>query len=432
MKVTPGRRAALQTLRSVGRGRRADLAMEESARDLSSRERRWVHQLVYGVMRLRGRVDHILDHHLHAGTRGVSPLLLDLLRLGAYELLHMGGTPAYAAISQAVDQARGRGGRGAASLVNAVLRGVSRGGEDPAIFPDRESDPEGYLATWGSHPRWMVKRWLERWDAEEVGALVEFNNGIPPVYLRPVGASPGEVARILAREGTGVRAVGEGTECLELPAGTDIKETLATLPAIVQDPGASLVAAYAAPGPNDVVADLCAAPGGKALAFVGRPARLIAADPSVPRLRVLRDNASRLNVRVGIVAARAQAPPLTSVDIVLLDVPCTGTGTLRRHPDARWRLTPDDLDSMAGLQDEILDGGATIVPKGGLLVYSTCSLEPEENQERVRSFVKKHPGYRLEGVSTVGDRYRQGEFLAVLPQRTGFDGAFAARLRRVA
>ena len=190
----------------------------------------------------------------------------------------------------------------------------------------------------------------------------------------------------------------------------------------MQDPGASLVVEYADPPIGGWVADLCAAPGGKSIGLAARGFPVLAADRSARRLSILRENVVRTGFPVAGVVAYAEQPPLAGVPTVLLDVPCTGTGTLRRHPDARWRMGPGDPAALAAVQDGILEGGASAVPMGGLLVYSTCTLEPEENQEQVDTFLLRHPDFRLEPPDTVDtthlDAYGR---LTVLPWRTGFD-----------
>ncbi len=434
--VSPGRRAALEILREVDQGALLDRALDRTLERVAPEERSWVHELTYGVVRLRGRLDHILDHHLHQGVESVSPLLLDLLRMGAYQLFHMDGVPAYAAVSQTVEHVRDAAGEGAARLANGVLRSVERAGEDPALFPDPEDDPGGFLSTWGSHPRWLVDRWLQRWTADDVRRLVDHDNAVPRLTIRPVDSTPERAAELLAEAGLEAEAVGRETGCLRLGRGTDPATALRRVPALVQGPGAALVVAYAAPEPGSLVADLCAAPGGKGLALAPGAAYLLAADPSRERLRRLQENRARLAGAlgsVGVVVARAEAPPLREADMVLLDVPCTGTGTLQARPDARWRLEPDDVGALARLQRRLLEGAAEVVAPGGLLVYSTCTLEPEENEEQVRAFLDDFPDFRLDpGRGAPADLLDADGCLRVTPQETGFDGAFAARIRRTA
>jgi 16S rRNA (cytosine967-C5)-methyltransferase len=194
------------------------------------------------------------------------------------------------------------------------------------------------------------------------------------------------------------------------------------------------VTQYACVPTGAVVADLCAAPGGKTIELSRNASRVYASDMSFSRLRRLLANTSRLEIpHIFPYVADARVPAIHPVDFVLVDVPCTGTGTFRRHPDARWRLKPSDLAVLGALQRAILRTAATVVRPGGLLVYSTCSLEPEENDAQVESFLAENPGWRLEPPpdGTVPAAVLDVGRLRVLPQRHGTDGAFAARLRRV-
>lgn len=392
-----------------------------------------MHELVYGVARLQGRLDHLLARHVRRGLGGLDPEVHVALRLGAYEALYMGGVPAYAAVSQAVSLARAVSGRGASGLVNAVLRAVAEDGDDLRHFPDPASDPAGFLATWGSHPRWMVDRWLGRWAFGEVRRLVEIDNRRPSLNLVPLEHTVDEAVSLLAAAGIDARRVGGGTACLLLPPGTDPAAALDVLPSVIQDPGANLVVRYADIPPGMNVADLCTAPGGKALVLSGRTSHILAADRSEVRMRLVRENARRTGRRLHLVVADAARPPLREAQAVLLDVPCTGTGTLARHPDGRWRLNPGSVDAMARIQRALLDRAAELVVPGGFLIYSTCSLEAEENDMQVAAFLERRPSFRLESSDAVPSEHLDGAGqLQVLPWRTDFDGAYAARLRRVA
>jgi 16S rRNA (cytosine967-C5)-methyltransferase len=376
-------------------------------------------------------LDYLLNLHLRSGLPSLSPLVLDLLRLGAYQLLYMDGVPPYASISQTVDQVRGVAGEGGSRLANGVLRNLEREGGEVSRFPSFLSDPESHLSTWGSHPSWMIRRWLRRWSPEEVLRLSEWNNAPAALYFRPLGSTLGEARALLSDRGWDSREVGPGIPCLRLDLGTNPAQILGVVPGIIQDPGAALVTVYADVPPGGMVGDLCAAPGGKTLAMAEGGAYVLAADRSLNRLRILKENLARVGGRVELVAALAQAPPFRELPVLLLDVPCSGTGTLRRHPDARWRLTLDTLKRLVKLQKELLDVGSRLVPKGGLLVYSTCTLEPEENQGQVEAFLRENPDFFLdESGSVPGDYLDERGYLSVVPHAAGFDGAFAARLVR--
>ena len=415
-------------------GELLDGAFARLAEQVPTRDRAWAQELVYGTMRLRGRIDFLLAQFVQRGLPALEPDVLDILRLGAYQLLEMNAVPAYAAISQSVEMTKSVAGRGATGLVNGVLQSFRRGEEELQPPPGR--DAAHYLSSWGSHPRWLVERWLAAYGRTQTEALIDYNNRRPDVFLRPVRVQRDEaIARLRSTE-LDAEPVPTAPDSVRI-ASSQVGEALAAVPAVVQDPAGSLVVRYAAFA-AEVVADLCAAPGGKALAVSGGsgeswPSYVLAADLSFRRLLKVRENTTRTGTaNVGFVVADARTPPLRQVPQVLIDVPCTGTGTLRRHPDGKWRITPDDLTALVQLQHEILTAAAACVAPGGLLVYATCALEPEENEQQVARFLYERADFQLEPPSEFDQTFLDDGFLRVLPQRHGFDGAYAARLRRAA
>jgi 16S rRNA (cytosine967-C5)-methyltransferase len=434
-RVTPSRVAALEALRAVRAGDLADRALDRSARALDPRDRAWTQELVFGTFRTRGRIDYLLDRLVKGGTAALEPDVLDVLRLGAYQLLEMGSVPRYAAVSQSVELAREAGVARAAGLVNGVLQSLLRRGEEIA-FPDQATDPVGDLVTRGSHPAWLVERWVERFGLDDARALVDANNRRPELYLTVLD-EPVEVAVERLREaGIEAEPVAFAPDSVKLPPGASPREAMGLVRSVVQDPAASLVVRYASPEPGARVLDLCAAPGGKAIGLARSARSVVAVDLSARRLSLLRDSVERLSLddRVELIAADAREANFEPAELVLLDVPCTGTGTLRRHPDGRWRIGPGDLADLRVLQAELLEAAARFVESGGLLVYSTCSLEPEENAGRAAEFLRTQPEYRLEPPAGAVDPalLTPEGFLHVLPQRQGVDGSFAARFRRSA
>jgi 16S rRNA (cytosine967-C5)-methyltransferase len=386
---------------------------------------------------MRGRIDHLLGQRLKNGIDSVPHGILHLLRIGAYQLLYMGGVPQYAAVSQSVEEAKRRHGKGLGGLVNAVLRGIGREGAPESAFPDPEDAPDEFLAAWGSHPRWLIERWLARWTFEEVRQLVEANNTKSAMTVRPFQGDVEGACAALTAAGFSAEPVAFQSPCLVVSGGTPV-EILESTPLVVQDPASAAVADFIGDVEGASVADLCAAPGGKTMALAGAGAFVVAVDTSTRRLELVRQNLSRLraqtgrNLSVEIISGDARRPPVDCADVVLLDVPCTGTGTLRRNPDARWHLSAERLGDLTALQREILDGAADAVKPGGLLVYSTCSLETEENRDQVNAFLERRKDFRLEPGVVSDQRLMSGDgMLQVLPQTMGFDGSFAARLRRV-
>lgn len=457
------RTLAASILREVASGRRLDVAWEASGAP-ESPERGWIRHLVYGTIRLRGRIDHILSRYCARALAELDTDVVAALRMGAYQILEMGSVPAYAAVSEAVEQVKGTRSRAASGLVNAVLRKVARARTDESSFPDPGKDLEGYLSTWGSHPRWLVRRWIAAFGRRDARTLVEANNREPGVYLRPLGASVADARRRLTVEGlcqadsaeTEMRGVGtrsDARSAIRLAARTDPRAALSLVPGVIQDPAASLVVDYVSPPNGALIADLCAAPGGKALALSDLAGSVLAADLSPGRLSRVVDGVRRLSTRqveqaasarmqriagldgsqprVWPVAADARRPPLRRAEVVMVDVPCSGTGTLRRNPDGRWRIQEGDIGVLADLQRSILAGAASVVPRGGFLVYATCALEHEENWGQVKAFLTRRPDFRIEPGPVPGRFLDATGCLAVYPHESGFDGAFAARMRRV-
>jgi 16S rRNA (cytosine967-C5)-methyltransferase len=439
--VTAARLAAAEVLADLRAGQLLDPAFERRAAGLEARDRRWLQELVYGLLRRRAWTDAVLEARVRGGLVSLDADLVDLLRLGVQQLVAMWSVPAYAAINQTVELAKRRHGRGAGSLANAVLRRVDReraAGVD-ALDPPAPADPLEALALRHSHPLWLVQRWAERWGADEVGRLLAANNDEAPVVARPYGADAAALADALAADGVAVEGAPEGAVWPEgsvrLGRGAPLTELDAFRRGLfhVQDPASTFVTVYAAFPPGARVADLCAAPGGKALELARTAGRVFAGDRAPSRLARVADNVRRLGAgNVLPFVGDATAPPLAGVDALLVDVPCTGTGTFRRHPDARWRLQPSDLAVLPAEQRAILRAAAACVRPGGLLVYSTCSIEGEENDEPVDAFLAAHPEWAPEPppAGTVPDAVLDGGRLRVLPQRHGADGAFAARLRR--
>lgn len=435
--VTDTRRAAADICADLRAGVLLDAAFEARTRELDARDRRWIQELVWGMLRRRAWLDSVLGERVRGGFARLDTDLLDLLRLGAYQLLFMGSVPPYAAIAQTVELAKARHGMGASKLANAVLRRLDR--EHSELAPATPADPVDALALRTSHPRWLVARWIARWGAAETERLLEANNCEAPVIVRAWGIGAEQLEATLEAAGVGVSEPPLVRDSIELAGGVSLAGLGAFRQGLffVQDPAATLVARYAAIPAGATVADLCAAPGGKTLELARSAALVIAADRSARRVERMRENFRRLDLHTTstpVLVADARHPAIRAVDAVLLDVPCTGTGTFRRHPDARWRLRISDIAVMAALQRNLLRAAAAVVRPGGLLVYSTCSLEPEENDGQVETFLAESPGWMLEPPpeGVVPDSVLDAGRLRILPQRHGVDGAFAARLRRAA
>jgi 16S rRNA (cytosine967-C5)-methyltransferase len=433
--VTEARVVAADICGDLRAGDLLDPAFERRATRLDARDRRWTRELVYGMLRRRAWLDAILGDRVRGGIARLDVDLTDLLRLGTYQLLFMGSVPAYAGIAQTVELAKRRHGIGASKLTNAVLRRVDR--ERATLGVELPTDPVEALALEHSHPLWLVARWAARWGIDASRDLLVANNREAPLVARPYNVAREQLETMLEDAGIRVADTPLLADGLELQSVSSLTELGAFRQGLfhLQDPASTLVTEYAAVAPGSHVADLCAAPGGKSIELSRRAAAVYTADLSPLRIERVVENVDRLELtHVFPYVADARMPATRPVDVVLVDVPCTGTGTFRRHPDARWRLKASDLAVMGALQRAILRSAASVVKTGGLLVYSTCSLETEENDAQIDAFLRDNAEWRLEPppAGAVPDSVLDAGRLRVLPQRDGTDGAFAARLRRAA
>lgn len=434
--ITDARVAAAEICADLRGGELLDPSFDRRTARLDARDRRWVRELVYGMLRRRARIDAYLDQRVRGGSVRLDADLHDLLRLGAAQLLHMQSVPAYAAIAQTVELAKRRHGMGASKLANAVLRRLDR--ERDTLTLPSPSDPVDNLVIEGSHPRWLVARWVERWGIDETKRLLDANNREAPLVARPYHVVREQLEAMLESAGVHVSEAPLARDSIVLSSQVSSFTELGPFRQglfHLQDPASTLVTQYACVPTGALVADLCSAPGGKSVELSRGASHVFASDLSFARVQRVVENAKRLEIdSLHVYVADARFPAIRPVDLVLVDAPCTGTGTFRRHPDARWRLKISDIAVMAAQQRAILRAAASVVKPGGLLVYSTCSLEPEENDEQIDHFLANNAGWRIdpppEGVvpSAVLDNGR----LRVLPQQHGTDGAFAARLRRIA
>jgi 16S rRNA (cytosine967-C5)-methyltransferase len=423
------RRAALKILEQVREGRTFEVALDRGVRTLPEPDRRLAHELAAGVLRQRSVLDRQLAPLVPRGWDRVAAELQDILRMGAYQLTALERVPAHAAVDTSVALAKDTGGVRAAGFVNAVLRRLTR--VEPPADPTASGDPAG-LAERYSHPVWLVRRWLESFGPEATESLLRWNNRRPRLVLQPARVDRETLAAAW-------QAAGIEIEFAPYDAGivTD-RGRPAELPGyreghfVVQDPAHALLARFADPPRGAVIYDACAAPGGKAIALGQRSGTIAAGEVSPNRALRLAENLARAGSgREHVVVADGRHPPIRPVDMVLLDAPCLGTGTFARHPDARWRVTPKALASVVQLQAELLEASAAVVTSGGLLVYSTCSLEPEENHQQVGRFLAQHPEFSREPTGAVPASLLSSDGdLMTLPQEHGMDGAYGARLRR--
>lgn len=412
---------------------------------LSTADRALATALTLGVLRHRERLDYALAPLLRQPLPDFPPAIRTILRMGAFQILDMDRIPAAAATSESVTLARRHGHVGTARLVNAVLRRLVAEGPPPP--PDAATDPVGHVAVVYSHPHWLVARWAAHWGFDEARALAAANTRPAPSVLR-VNTLRATRDEVLAN----LRGRGVSAEPGLVPEAVRVHGSLVQrLPVIdeglcaVQDEGAMLAALAVAPAPGSVVIDACAAPAGKTThlaALMQNEGRVLACDIHPRKLQGVAHRAAAMGATC-VEAYHLDAREIGrrwagEADSILVDAPCSGLGTIRRRPDIKWRAVEADLARHAATQRVILDGVAGAVQSGGVLVYSVCSLEPEEGPEVVQAFLAGHPSFgraplpdgfpRIVGGSPV-EGTMSGE-IRLLPHRHDTDGFYVARLRR--
>lgn len=436
--VPPDRAAALQALEDLEeRGLSFDAALYRlDHTGLDGRSRRFARQLLFSVLRWQGRLDWIAERYSKRPVADLDPVARRLLRLGMCQLFFMQGVPPHAGVHATVELAKDRSHRGIASLINALLRKAWKD-RSRMRYPAPDADLITYLTVIHSHPTWLVRRWVERWGKAQAIALLQANNRPAPLYVRACQDIDGFGERL---QQEGFEAVPQeqypGFFRIESADGLFASRAFAEGLFQVQDLGASLPARLLAPTPGERVLDACSAPGGKTLqlaAAVGPQGRVVAADLSPFRLRRLQKNAARLQQKNILAVAAASCVGIEGLfDRVLVDVPCSGTGTLGRRPDARWRKQADQLHHLQTVQAELLRRGFERLRPGGVMVYSTCSLESEENEAVVEAFLDGRTDVALEEASAFFPSVPWAErYINTIPGREPGDGGFAARLRRL-
>lgn len=397
-----------------------DAALERALAPLQGADRRLAHELAAGVLRSGAALDRALAPYVTRGLEQVDPSLRELLRLGAYQLTALDRIPPHAAVSTSVALAQDSPHRRAAAFVNAVLRRVAESA--PRTVPGR-----------ASHPGWLVSRWTARYGPTETARLQEWNDTRPRLALQPARWTLDQVRAALTAAGVEVSDAPFGAGLLPRASRPKDLPGYADGGFIVQDPAQAMVVRFFDVPAGATVYDACAAPGGKSIGLGLVAGRILAADRRLSRVARLAENLQRAGQgREFPLVADAAHPPVRQVDVAVLDAPCLGTGVFARHPDARWRVRPDALPHLVREAEAMLEAMATIVRPGGWLCFSTCSLEPEENEMQIAAFLMRHPEFQRDPGPAPDEALTPAGDLVLLPQRHGMDGAFASRLRRAA
>jgi 16S rRNA (cytosine967-C5)-methyltransferase len=437
------RKAALEILFRVDhKGAYADALLGSRLPEFELNDRRLITLMVLGTVAWRGKLDFEIERLASRPLAKIDAAVLEILRLALFQLRHLDRVPQHAVVDTAVTIANSeRRTRDASGFINAVLRKATRQG-----VPNFEiaKDEVGSLALKYSHPRWMAERFVSVFGRADAGALMAADNEAAPTAIRLnlTRATREEILARIKNDGLEVVTAGRFPETVILKGSPHLEAASFGEGLFhVQSETSQIIARMLAPAPGATIVDCSAAPGGKAThlaELVGEGGRVIALDLNLAGLRNMRGVAERLGHR-NLWYARAdvaKAVPLRlgRFDYVLLDAPCTGTGTLRQHPEIRWRLKSSDPSRMAVLQLAMLRSAAALVRPGGALVYSVCSLMPEEGQGVVAQLLAENPQYQIDAHppahEQIADLLRDDGTMLTRPDRSGLDGFFAARIVR--
>ncbi len=405
---------------------------------IDHRDRRFLYEITYGMLRQQLYLDFIIDHFLKGDGSTIAPQLRRILRMGAYQILFLDKVPGYASVNEAVDEAKkNQETKYQSGLVNALLRNIIK---NAAKLPRPTStDIATRLSIEFSHPVWMIRRWLVSFGMSKTKKLLEFNNQKPDIFLRRRLRGISRQQFESAAHPLCDMPVGFQNLYYKLlqPVPVDELSLLSDGMCNIQSPSSGFVVAMLDIKTNDRILDMCSAPGGKsvlAAELAGDTGRVVAADLKSGRLKSVRENYEMLAIRnILLVAADGAHGCYRGLfDKVLCDAPCSGSGVLHRHPDGRWHKSESDLVSLVKTQKAILNEAGKLVVSKGILIYSTCSLEKEENEEVVYSFIENNPDFVLEPApDAIPLKYTDSRgFLRITPHDHSWDGIFAARLRK--
>ncbi|MFL6275694.1 MAG: 16S rRNA (cytosine(967)-C(5))-methyltransferase RsmB [Blastocatellia bacterium] len=441
--VSPARRAAFDILRRVYAedAYAAPLIAALPQTTLAGDDRRLAQELTLGVLRWQSALDYFIERYSGRSLKKLDLAVLIALRLGLYQLRFLSRVPASAAVNESVNLVKRARAASAAPMINAVLRRAARQLDElPGASID---EPLERFAVETSHPRWLLERWIAAFGEEEARHLALANNQPPPLAFR-INTRRAAVDEIIAAlESTGLRlrpsSIARGAFVVEAGQAAALAQAAESGEIYIQDEASQMVSLLLDPQSGERILDLCAAPGSKSshlAALAGASGWVMACDIHPHRLATLAATCKRLGIEsiapVALDATRElpllDAAPL--FDRVLIDAPCSGTGTLRRNPEIKWRLAASDLERLAGVQLSLLRQATVTLKQGGRLVYSTCSIEREENEAVIHRFLERGAPFRILAPTEPTTLLTGEGFARTFPHRDGADGFFAAVLEK--
>lgn len=441
--IMTAREVAVRVLREVdfgGAKSDAAIATHFSSSQLDAVDKAFAMHMVYGTLREKMKIDYIIQQFYKHDYNKMDADIKNILRIGVYQLFYLSKVPKWAAVNESVELAKRLKNQFLANLVNGVLRNIANNVESVS-FKVKGGTFADQVALQYSHPKWLLDRWLQRFGFSEAQELMTANNQIPRISFRinQLKTSVAEFRETLAQR----RIAFQESPVFGFVSPDrffDMEEFLKQGLVSVQSESQGMACLLLAPRSGERILDMCAAPGGKSTflaELMNNDGQVTAIDVSEPKLQQLRSQAETMGIGI-IETVKADArkfSPTEKYDKVLLDAPCSGTGVLARRAELRWRLSPNDIVAMQKLQRELLENAAKCVKDDGVIVYATCSLEPEENHQQIEAFLKAHPEWRVQSASdilppTLHQYVRESGAVEVLPHRHRLDGAFSVRLTR--
>jgi 16S rRNA (cytosine967-C5)-methyltransferase len=412
-------------------------------RYFNSLDRSFLTELTYGVIRWRERLDWVIRHFSKIPIEKIELETLNILRLGLYQILFLSRTPFSAAVNESVELAKRIRGKGGAGFVNAVLRSAIRQ-KDEIRYPDICEDSVLHLSVVQSHPLWLVQRWVREMGVEETLKICMFNNQISPLTLRTntLKMNRKDLLEKLKEEELSPIPTAYSEEGIVLPHPPPTSELpfLRKGLAIIQDEASQLVTSILDPKLGERILDACAAPGGKATHMAQKmenQGEIYALDLNKRKLDLIEGLCERLGIKIvktiqGDASKILPVPQGMKFDRILADVPCSGFGTLRRNPDLKWRRGEVDIKRMNKLQFSILGNLSMYLKEGGVLIYSTCTVFREENEDVVEKFLEANPEFQLDRMDNLPPEkcrpFLHGSYFKTFPPKGEMDGFFVARL----
>lgn len=448
MTVDLPRELALKILYDINeKGAYSNISLNKHLESMELRplDKSFITELVYGTLKWRLSIDWVIEQFSSIKIKKISPWILNILRLGVYQLIHTDKIPPSAACNESVNLSKKFGHAASSRYVNGVLRNIARN-KDKIQFPDKHKELIKYLSVTYSHPEWMAEEWVNRFGKEFAEALLSSNNEIPALTVRAntLRISAAELSKKLVEEGVKAEPGKYDEEALVIENSSSISRLEAFKKGYfqVQDESSMLVAKILEPKAGELIMDVCSAPGGKAThiaQLMNNEGTVIARDVHEHKIRIIDEAARRLGldiIKAGIFdASELDNKFLEKADRVLVDAPCTGFGIIRRKPDIKWGRNLSDKTEIVRLQKKILETCSKYVKPGGTLVYSTCTIEQEENLEVVEEFLKSNPEFkRVDIGALLPEKLRKPSakdgHIQLYPNVDGIDGFFIARLEK--